>query len=453
MSEQADVVVIGMGPGGEEVAGSLAEAGLDVVGIEKRLLGGECPYWGCVPSKMIVRGADMVEEARRVPGFAGASTVTPDWGPIEGRIRREATDNWNDQAAVDRFTGKGGRFIRGEGRLDGPSRAAVGERVIEARRAVVVATGTSAVIPPIQGLDQVAYWTNREFIESETLPASLIVLGGGAIGLELAQASARLGSRVTIVEAFERLLASEEPEAGEELATLLAGEGIDLRIGRKAEAVTSAEGSMEVELDDGSRVRADRILVATGRRTNLSSIGLDTVGLDPKARSLEIDAHCRVAPGIWSVGDCTGKGAFTHVAIYQARIAAADILGRPHAAAEYHALPRVTFTDPEVGAVGFTEAQARKAGVRVRTGSARTSVSARGWIHGPGNAGFIKLVEDAERGVLVGATSMGPWGGEVLSMLCVAVQMRLSTQSLRDMIYAYPTFHRGVEDALRDLAA
>jgi len=451
MSEQADVVVIGMGPGGEGVADSLAKEGLDVVGIERELVGGECPYWGCIPSKMIIRAANLIAETRRVPGVAGTSTVTPDWSPVAARIRREATDNWDDRVAVERFEKAGGRFVRGSGRLDGPGRVAVGDRVIEARRAVVVATGTGAVVPPIPGLDGVDHWTNRGFIETETLPASLVVLGGGAIGLELAQASARFGVRVTVVEGMERVLSIEEPEAGDELARILTAEGLDLRLGRRAQSVAASDGNITVRLDDGSTAGGERLLVATGRRANLQGLALDSIGVDPQARYLEIDENCRLAPGVWALGDCTGKG-FTHVAVYQSRIVIADILGRPHAPATYHALPRVTFTDPEVGAVGLTERQARERGIAVRTGLGRVATSARGWIHGPGNAGFIKLVEDAGRGVLVGATSMGPVGGEVLSMLSVAVHAAVPTQTLREMIYAYPTFHRGIEDALADLA-
>jgi pyruvate/2-oxoglutarate dehydrogenase complex dihydrolipoamide dehydrogenase (E3) component len=451
VSESADVVVIGMGPGGEGVAESLAKEGLDVVGIERELVGGECPYWGCIPSKMIVRAANLIAETRRVPGVAGTSTVTPDWAPVAARIRREATDSWDDRVAVERFEKLGGRFVRGSGRLDGPGRVAVGDRVIAARRAVVVATGSGAVVPPIPGLDGVDHWTNRGFIETETLPASLVVLGGGAIGLELAQASARFGVRVTVVEGMERVLSIEEPEAGDDLARILTAEGLDLRLGRRAQSVAASDGNITVHLDDGSTAAGERLLVATGRRANLQGLALDSIGVDPQARFLEVDENCRLVPGVWALGDCTGKG-FTHVAVYQSRIVIADILGRPHPPATYHALPRVTFTDPEVGAVGLTERQARERGIAVRTGLGRVATSTRGWIHGPGNEGFIKLVEDAGRGVLVGATSMGPVGGEVLSMLSVAVHAAVPTQTLREMIYAYPTFHRGIEDALADLA-
>lgn len=453
MKDQFDVIVIGMGPGGETVAAQLAEAGLKVLGVEKELVGGECPYWGCVPSKMMIRAADLLAEARRIPGVAGESTVTPDWKPVAQRIREQATDNWDDRVAVERFEGKGGHFVRGFGRIEGPGAVSIEGESYTASRGIVVATGTSAAIPPIPGLADLMYQTNRHAIEIEQLPSSLLVLGGGAIGLELAQVFARFGVRVTVVEALPHLLPLEEPEAGEELARVLAREGIDVHVDAKASSAGRDGEQAVLHLVGGDRVTGERLLVATGRRANLQGLGLDTVGIDPSQRWIDVDERLHAAPGIWAVGDVTGKGAFTHVAVYQGAIAAADILGQDGQGADYSALPRVTFTDPEVGAVGLTEEQARKKGISVRIGSAQVSKSARGWIHGPGNDGFIKLVEDADRGVLVGATSMGPCGGEVLSLLSLAVHARVPTQQLRTMIYAYPTFHRGIEDALRDLAA
>jgi pyruvate/2-oxoglutarate dehydrogenase complex dihydrolipoamide dehydrogenase (E3) component len=225
MTEQVDVVVLGLGPGGEEVAGRLADAGLTVVGVEGKLVSAECPYWGCVPSKMMIRAANLLAEARRISGLAGQATVRPDWAPVAERIRDEATDDWNDKVAVDRFVGKGGRFVRGWARLAGPGRVAVGDDVFQARRAVVLSTGTSAASPPIDGLASTPYWTNREAIETTTLPESLLVLGGGAIGLELAQVFARFGVPVSVVEALPRLLSVEEPESSALAARALAPDG------------------------------------------------------------------------------------------------------------------------------------------------------------------------------------------------------------------------------------
>jgi pyruvate/2-oxoglutarate dehydrogenase complex dihydrolipoamide dehydrogenase (E3) component len=453
MDTEVDVVVVGMGPGGEEVAERLAENGLSVVGIESHLVGGECPYYGCVPSKMMVRGADLLAEARRVDDMAGHATVVADYAPVARRIRSEATDDWDDRAAVERFEKLGGTFVRGRGVLDGRRRVRVGDRGFMARRGVVLGTGTSPVVPPIPGLADAPYWTNREAVQADMAPHSLLVLGGGAIGLEMAQAFRRFGSAVTVVEALDRLLLPEEPEVDALLRRVLGDEGIDVRVGARAVGVTTHPDGVEVTLDDGTSVRGERLLVATGRRANLRDLGLTSVGLDGDARSVPVDDRMRAADGLWAVGDITGVGAFTHIAVYQARIAIDDILGRDGPRADYTGLAWVTFTDPEVGRVGMSERQAREAGLAVRTGMAPVSASTRGWIHGPGNAGFIKLVADADRDVLVGATSVGPYGGEVLAMLALAVHARLPVTALRTMIYAYPTFHRGVLDALADLGS
>jgi pyruvate/2-oxoglutarate dehydrogenase complex dihydrolipoamide dehydrogenase (E3) component len=453
MTEQVDVVVLGMGVGGEEVAGRLAEAGLDVVGIEGNLLGGECPYWGCVPSKMMIRAANLVAETRRVPGMAGASTVTPDWAPVARRIRDEATDNWNDQAAVDRFVGKGGRFVRGWGRLDGPTRVVVGDDTYEARRAVVVAAGAKAWAPPIPGLAELAgrYWTNREAIEADTVPPSLVILGGGAIGVELGQVFARFGAEVSIVEGAPRLLALEEPESSALVAHVLAAEGIHIHTRARITGARHHDGRFVLDLEGAAPVTGDRLLVATGRRPDLASLNVASIGVDGRAHGLPVDGHLRVTDGVWGVGDITGVGAFTHVSMYQADIAVKDILGKNPPPADYRGLPRVTFTDPEVGSVGLSEAAALQRGLTVRVGTYPIPDTTRGWIHKVGNQGFIKLVEDTGRGVLVGATSAGPTGGEVLSMLTLAVHAQIPVDTLRGMIFAYPTFHRAVEPALADL--
>lgn len=446
-----DAVVLGLGPGGEAVAGRLVEAGLSVVGIEAGLVGGECPYWGCVPSKMMIRAAHLLAEARRIPGVAGSATVVPDWGPVAARIRDEATDDWDDTVAVDRFVDAGGTFVRGRGRLVARDVVEADGRRFRAERALVIATGSEPAVPPIPGLSGTPFWTNHEAIEAEELPDSIIVLGGGAIGAELAQVYARFGVAVTVVEAAERLLPLEEPEVGDVLAEVFAAEGIEVVAGVAAERVAHDDG-FEVELADGRSLTAERLLAATGRRVDLVGIGAEVLGVDVEsARSLPVDEHLRVTDGVWAVGDVTGQGAFTHVAMYQAAIVAADILGEPHQPADDHALPRVTFTDPEVGSVGLTVRAARDAGVDVAVGRTSVSSSARGWIHGPGNEGFIQLIADRDRGVLVGATAMGPNGGEVLGLLALAVHSRTPIEELRSMIYAYPTFHRGIEDALRDL--
>ena len=356
---------------------------------------------------------------------------------------------------MERFEGKGGRFVRGTGRLTARDRVEVGGRTFVARRAVVLNTGARAWAPPVPGLAELAgrYWTNREAVEAESVPSSLVVLGGGAVGVELGQVFARFGSDVSIVEVAPRLLAVEEPESSALLAEVFQRDGIAVHTGVTVTAAGHHGGRFVLELEGQEAVKGEALLVATGRRPDLHAAGLGAVGVDESARAAPVDDRLRVADGLYAIGDMTGVGAFTHVSMYQADIVVKDILGQDPAPADYRALPRVTFTDPEIGSVGMSEDQARKAGIDVRTGSSPVPRSTRGWIHNAGNDGFIKLVEDAGRGVLVGATSAGPTGGEVLSMLTLALHAEVPVEQLRRMIYAYPTFHRTVEAALADLAA
>jgi pyruvate/2-oxoglutarate dehydrogenase complex dihydrolipoamide dehydrogenase (E3) component len=311
----------------------------------------------------------------------------------------------------------------------------------------VIATGSQPAIPPIPGLDEVAFWTTHDVIQAETLPKSLVVLGGGAVGCELGQTLARFGVEVTIVEASDRLLPAEEPEASEVVEAAFAAEGIAVHTGAAAQRVGSRDGSIVLTLAGGAELAGERLLVATGRRVDLGGLGLEAAGLNGSARFIEVDERMRAADGIWAMGDVTGVAMFTHVAVYQSAIVAADILGEDRPPARYDAVPRVTFTDPEVGAVGVTEAQALAEGLDVVVVVKQLPATFRGWLHGA-DTGVIKLVADRKTGVLVGATAVGPHGGEMLGLLSLAVHARVPLVELRSMIYAFPTFYGGIGEAI-----
>lgn len=457
--QQTDLVVIGLGPGGEALATAAAKAGLAVVAVDKHLVGGECPYYGCIPTKMMVRAADTLAEAGRADELAGDVTVTKSWSPVAERISGQATDHWDDRVAVDRLVAAGATVIHGVASLDGPGKVVVTfpqtptPARFEAAKGIVLNPGTRPALPRVAGIEGTPFWTNRDAVQVTELPGSLVVLGGGPIGCELAQVFARFGVRVTVIQHGPRLVPADEPEASELLEDVFVHEGIRVLTDVEATQVAYADGAFTLTLDDGQALTAEKLLLATGRKPNFQDLGLHTVGIDPSVHTLEVDDRMRVSgvDGLSAIGDVTGKGAFTHVSMYQSAIARRDILGEDGPPAAYHAVPHTTFTDPEVAGVGMTEAQARDAGLSIRTGSTKLEESSRGFTHGPGARGLVKVVEDAARGVLVGATVVGPAGGEILGFLAVAVHAEVPVAILRSMIYAYPTFHRAIETALADL--
>lgn len=448
MTVRCDVVVLGLGTSGEDAALRLAEAGLDVVGIEPRLIGGECPYWACIPSKFMVGSAAMVAEAKRADGLVGSVSVEPDWSTVARRIRTQITGGWDDSAGVERFEAKGGRFIRGRGEITGPGTVEVDGTTVVARRGVLVATGSEPLIPPIPGLSEVGYWTNHEAIEAEVLPDSLAVLGGGPVGCELGQVFARFGANITIVEGADRLIPHEEQEASRLVAESLVGEGVALRLGVRAESVSSVGGPTVVHLDDGTSLSVDRLLLATGRTCDAAALGVANAGATTTRGFVDVDSRMRAGERLWAIGDVTGRALFTHVAEYQGRIAVEDILGADPRPADYRAIPRATFTDPEVASVGSTEAEARSAGHDVSVTTKDLRATFRGWVHASPITGVIKLIADRTEDRLVGATIVGPRATEVLGFLTLAVEQRTSLADLTNQIYAFPTFYGGVGEAL-----
>lgn len=451
MAREFDVVCLGGGVAGEAIAAGLQGSGLSLAVVERELVGGECPYWGCIPSKTLLRSAETVAEAARARTLA-ASRVDwdVDFGKVSRRVLWMARD-LDDARPAAALEATGAALVRGAGTLVDRRTVDVGGERLAARRAVVVANGGTAAVPPIPGLDTVDYWTNRQAAVPATLPRSLAVLGGGAIGLELGQAFARLGSKVTVIEAGPRILGLEEPEAAAALRLHLEADGITLIEGDGATQVEKAPAGVRVTLRSGATVDADRLLVATGRRPN--SEAWAGAGLATTERGwLKVDpATLEEGDGVFGAGDVTGLGGFTHLAYYHGQVVARRLRGED-ARADHTAVPRVTFTDPEVASVGLSEAQARSRGIDVAVVSADPAETARGYIH-DFHGGALKLVGDRKRGVLVGATLVTPRAGEILGELVLAVRTGTPLAALADVIHPFPAFNRVLGATLGELAA
>lgn len=440
-----DAIVIGAGTAGGSVLSPLHQAGLKVAVIERELVGGLCAYWGCIPSKALLRPGEIVWEAEH--GF-GTSRPALDWPQI-AQYRNWMVQSWDDATQVEQLRQAGVDFFRGEATLAGPGKVRLNDQELETTR-IVLATGSVPTIPSIEGLDRIDYWTNREATSFQEVPKSVLVLGGGAVGAELAQVLHSYGARVTIVEPAQQLLGHENPDAAKYVEERFTRIGITLCLGREAVMLEETRRGKTATLDNGQKLSAQIVLVATGRHPNIQGLGLDRAGVKTSRHGIQIDEHCQAAENVWAVGDVTGVAGFTHVADYQGYIASAAILGRPRPA-NYSDIPAVTFTDPEVASVGITQQDRAPQGMELVSAQAPLTAGARTDTYGKGYQGALSLFADRENKVLVGAWAVGPLAGEWVQFATLAIRGKVPIDVLDDTMLAFPTFTRLYLEPIRKL--
>ena len=446
MADRFDVIVLGAGPAGEAAVNGLLRGGAHVAMVERELIGGECTNWACIPTKTLLRPPEVLGEARRAPGVGEPEL---DFGPL-AEYRDYMVSNHDDSKPRAGYEERGVTVVKSEGVLDGPGRVRVGGRTLEAEH-VVVATGSVPVIPPLEGLEEAGYWTNREASSLHEIPESAVVLGGGPVGIELAQFLACFGCEVTVVHKPERLVNREDPRLCSLLGGQLADDGIEVRLGVSGDRVRKDGSKRVLTLSSGDEVAGEVLIVAVGRRARADGLNLESAGIEPGPRGVQVDDHLRAGERVWAIGDVTGGPMFTHNGKYQGRVAVSNILGR-EAKADYRAIPRVIFTHPEVAAVGLTEEAAR--GQRLDVAAAvidlPTSI-ARPYTYEQNPRGTLGVVVDRKRNVLVGAWALAPLAGEWIHEAVLAIRAEVPLDVLRDTVAQFPSYSEGYLSALREL--